>query len=1645
MIKILKYFLFVFLLLDFHSQVQVHAKPVPPGSGEGDVAANILFLIDSSASMSRKLSDRNAIEAVPIAVYDSDGDILVGQHRNLAVVKFSSAGVRDREYNNNMGRWTGNVLDSCEAGLSGAAGGYTTFLRNTVVRAGAKLRLVENISTNDGTVTNENILFFTTTSWPLGGNVMGVSEDGTDCRFYLDTGITAQAIDTFIIGDETYLFAVGKCRGNRRARRNGCAVSFNLTTGERSSVQNLGRGRGGNSLRNNIRHTWRISVNSDASILYACRKHLFGFALEKSGNTYRFTGNGRTNAVRAYAAVNNGDVDTELAPVLGCDLSPDDDDLIYVASNTRHVLQKLRMDTATTYTIEARAGTGSRDIGMNTENSGELSASSVRFNQPRGVHVTSTRILVGSYSGTVDEFNEDLFTAANKDTAWLQQMGGGTVTRWRGVKQAMSAIVSDTTLTSGAHFGYGHWNAGETGGNKHRGRGGKYCHRNDGCVYYNGFNMTTNKSDLCNRDSCLNVPVNAQGHRQILDELLPQGLAWGTDANAFAQIGHGYFLEHAPSRIIDPETGANSLHLSYDPTSECQLNYIIVIGDGMMNNNSSADDLIEALRDLTNNPVKTLFVAYGGGINATGMARFDAMAIAGSCPGGDSSHPDCESTIVANTPSDLKTKLQSKIRQIIAEKLAFTAPSITATVQEGGSLYQAQFSYEQYGEWKGTILRKGLDDQGNVDHSTPDEGTGIDTNSGNWNAAIRIRKQASAAGQSDTRKIWTAMKDVPYIDNWDNFNVDNSDDISELFGLLDVNIQDYHNTSSKCGVDASTATAFADTDGIADDILGLINFVKGTDYFDYDGDCNIKEVRAHVLGDIYHSQLIEIGPPNASIDFSSSNEEAYFRSINNYQGFKAKHASRPKVIYAGSNSGMLHAICAEELGSAKCEPGKELWGFIPPFIASVIPEIVNPDYDGAVDGNGGTNPIFGVDGSPVAHDVFIEGYDVNGEPEGERNWHTILFVPYGRGGAGFSILDVTDPDKPLHIVSIYNDYIGNKVLISDVDGEITTHAYSAGSMSVGDSLEGKRASANLADAQTTDGGDDSDTMTAQDLIAVCQSNDDVTDADFHVAGTASCYTGTTFTFEGLTPNAPDDINVPKSSIRVTERVNGTMQAVDFASATYVNSQFVLTFDDTKVFNRGGSENEIRVTNNFNVSTSCTTSSGIATHYDYSQLGETWSAPRIFRIPAEQLDVAAPAAGELSAEDVMTNALDQENNYNSSKDTYVAVMGAGMGNTNLCAGSAVFIVNLDDNDTPGSIFGHATNIGPITIVDTEQTGPFGHENGSDIHNSLPAAPVVITPDTAYGIPWRGAMVYFNDLEGKITKINLTNSTEHGAKLFDQTTLFRLDATTVNERYSYFSMEAGIGQTRNDFWLFGGTGDYVNIGGASNWTDNILYGIKDPHYPYFKHLNLAGDSIPRESNGQFVRKAHDGAHAAKGIDDEDVCVSTTGKLICYGEDLPQGFSGEQRAEGPTSQQLAWVIHLDTVDGLAPNNANTKNSHRKTSAPPTLFKGYVYFPIYQPPPGSDRCNIGRAYICVADDECGTNKAHLLPSPDEPEIESSAEPAQACAFVREGILSELVVFGDTLYANVAGPKLDEETLYKVLSAAGEVTSSRGSWRSGY
>ena len=309
-----------------------------------------------------------------------------------------------------------------------------------------------------------------------------------------------------------------------------------------------------------------------------------------------------------------------------------------------------------------------------------------------------------------------------------------------------------------------------------------------------------------------------------------------------------------------------------------------------------------------------------------------------------------------------------------------------------------------------------------------------------------------------------------------------------------------------------------------------------------------------------------------------------------------------------------------------------------------------------------------------------------------------------------------------------------------------------------------------------------------------------------------------------------------------------------------------------------------------------------------------------------------------------------------------------------------------------------------------------------------------------------MVYVNDLEGKITKINLTNSDENGADLFDQTTLFNLNADTDNARYSYFSMDAGIGFTDSQFWLFGSTGNFTDLGGREQELDNILYGVKDPDFPFFNpNGRISGGAHTKVSSGSsedFLIKATQNAEQADSLDDAVICNDVTGDV--FGDKCP------------TRNKKAWYISLDRDSNGA---YITPRQYRKASAPPTLFGGKVYFPVYQPPVGQNKCNQGNAYICVTDDECGTNKSQGLQTNaavstnnDISTDTTSGTGAQesvtigtennACAYINEGVLSELVVFGTNLYANVAGPSEDTSTLYRVPALPGDIISNRGGWR---
>ena len=1676
--KLFKTFILFILCINFNQFT--NAKPLPPGSGSGDVPANILILLDSSKSMNNLVGDGMPTVNSGTIVWNGDRVFSYNHKNHGGLYKFNSTGSRTNwttdDYD--LSLWWANKTTLphnngttktgqwCDYGLHPYKGNAFKNAYVTENRALSGVKFVTGVTVKNTNISNENLLFIGQAQPKNKNSAFIAIDENYNCRLAIFPDPKSGKKSNVNLGFDVSQNASGEMIfvGHGRISKDGFMITCNFSQGKcdlknargKGKTTNYGRLFDGKSLRLNSDSTmvyiaddgdvigYKMSTGTYPMIGSFREKYCDGSAsatgtevryidyfdiIRNNKGTLLVQGENQTGSSVTIDGFNRAPVVNESFTIagnatqykiqsvtnntggsytLGLDQSlaatPDDDaavtliDDIMYSGGRGHRIQRVEWDPGDSNTCTAQITAGKFDTTKNINDDksaitpGTLAAADIKITSDISLLSISgtgaNRRIMFSHEGHVDELTESAFVSGSFDTAWQQQFGGLRISRLEGAKRAIVAVLSDTTLTSGANFGYGHWNSGEGDSGQYdyphpiklpnkkakRGKGGGYCHDNDTrCEYYGGWKGVhpSGTSKVCSVNSCLNVAISPEGASRAIPIVQRQGIEFGTDSEAFSQIAYEYF------------TGPVSPH---DPASDCQLNYVIVIGDGKMSSTGTKENKFKGrtadrLTKLRKKGIKTLMVAYGEGVKPDGMKTFDELAVVGSCE--SAGDKDCESTIIAKTPEKLQTELSQRIRQILAERLAFTAPSITATIQEGGSLYQAQFSYEQYGEWQGTILRKTLNPDGTVEH---------DMNfPGNWSAAEQVRLQARSGatdpGENDDRNIWTVLEDVPYFNNgiqsWNNVNErpDNLEHIRDEMERLGYVINDYYTTST------SPCTG---PDGTDDEMKGILRFIAGQDFFDYIGGCNKTDLRNHVLGDIYHSQLIEIGPPNGEVKFTDVNQEAYFRSINNYQGFRNANQNRRNILYAGSNTGLLHAFNAET--------GREEWAFLPPLLAGKLPLIINRALQGSLGDNpprGGTNAIFGVDGSPVVHDVFMAGLTPENTPESadSPSWHTILFVPFGRGGSGFSVLDVTNPivkngTGPLHMFTVYNDYINNTIYITDYEGKTESYPYTSGSAEIGNSLEGQRATTNFNAAQNSD-GDNSTTI--QDNIAPCQSNS--SSIDFKNNGTSSCYRGNTFTFDSIAiQNAQNNTPLSTDLLNASKMVGDTFTPIKINDVRMINGQLRVTFDETLTVNMGTSSNEISVTDNVFVNTSCKIASGVDPSIDYSRLGETWSTPRIVKLPS----------------DLASERDDPAN------DKYVAIMGGGASNSNPCAGSALYMVELDNLENPGQLYGAAINGGPLTIIDSTPTGPMvGNSflptpNGSDIKNAIITSPVVITPDTAQNIPWRGAMVYINDREGKITKINLTDSTENNANLFDQTTLFRLNANTTNRRYSFFSMDAGIGVTTKDFWLFGGTGDFNQLGDKSPFMDNILYGIRDFDYPFFKHLNDV--VIPSFGTSNFTELAHTGANNAKSIDDANVCADVTA----------------QTAGCIVDAESAWVIHLDTQQN---------NSFRKASAPPTLFKGQVYFPVYEPPAGANRCNIGDAYICVADDECGNNNSHKL-------LKGSAANGKECAFVREGVLSELVVFGDKLFANVAGPSDDPDTLYSVLAAPGEVLSNRSSWR---
>jgi len=196
------------------------------------------------------------------------------------------------------------------------------------------------------------------------------------------------------------------------------------------------------------------------------------------------------------------------------------------------------------------------------------------------------------------------------------------------------------------------------------------------------------------------------------------------------------------------------------------------------------------------------------------------------------------------------------------------------------------------------------------------------------------------------------------------------------------------------------------------------------------------------------------------------------------------------------------------------------------------------------------------------------------------------------------------------------------------------------------------------------------------------------------------------------------------------------------------------------------------------------------------------------------------------------------------------------------------------------------------------------------------------------------------------------------------------------------------------------------------DNIAYGIRDSDFPHFK--SDLDNQVALSGSDSFVSTAAKALENAPDIDSLSDCTNTTG------DNYPTCSVG--------TGKLGWKYSFGVADGLA--SGDSVNTFRKASGAPTIYRGKVYFPIYQPDK-ENNCNLGQAFVCAYDDECGSlDSTHI----DDSVAEGS------CYSVGAGILSKLVVFGGRLFGNLAGPSEDTLTLVEILATDKQFRSYRRS-----
>ncbi len=293
-------------------------------------------------------------------------------------------------------------------------------------------------------------------------------------------------------------------------------------------------------------------------------------------------------------------------------------------------------------------------------------------------------------------------------------------------------------------------------------------------------------------------------------------------------------------------------------------------------------------------------------------------------------------------PRDLSVLLLDAVNDMLNRTNTFTAPVVPVTrTSSGDRIYLSFFKPSDEKFWEGNVVKFGL----NAESQIVDKSGAVATHT---NGALI----------EGAEPYWSTLDWAADYDAADNPS-----------GILNSarNIYTYLG-----GLDG--ALSVFNTDTITDEILGyptssvddIINYIRGADVLDEDGDTLTAENRGFITGDVLHSEPLVY-------------EYVY------------PDASTRTMIYFGANDGMLHAVNDDD--------GTEAWGFIPPHQLPRLKNILE-----------GTLHLYFVDATPkIYHD------DVNKDKVIDVGEQVILVCGERKGSTGYFALNVTYPDNPTYL------------------------------------------------------------------------------------------------------------------------------------------------------------------------------------------------------------------------------------------------------------------------------------------------------------------------------------------------------------------------------------------------------------------------------------------------------------------------------------------------------------------------------------------------------------------------------------------------------------------------------------------------------